>query len=109
METPPRAVLVGLADMPDLTPLHFNRVIAAHDPAKNRLIICPTNPNGKRGHPVLFDAKFIENLAGLRGDTGAKDIVKTVPEWVFEVPMDAAVSLDLDTPEAWDAWEAVNR
>ncbi len=109
LQAPPKAVLVGLADMPDLTPLHYNRVIAAHDRAKNRLIVCPTNPDGKRGHPVLFDAKFIENLAGLQGDTGAKEIVKTVPEWVFEVPMDAAVSLDLDTPEAWAVWETAKR
>lgn len=101
----PKAILVGLTDMPDLTSDHFNQVIAAHDPDRNRYIICPVNPNGKRGHPVLFDVKFIENLANLQGDTGAKAIVKNVPEWVFEVPMDAAVSLDLDTPEAWDAWQ----
>ncbi|MBE9475877.1 MAG: NTP transferase domain-containing protein, partial [Proteobacteria bacterium] len=108
MKTKPKAVLVALADMPDLTHEHFNRVIAAHDPDKSRFIICPTNPKGQRGHPVLFDAKFSENLAGLHGDTGAKAIVETVPEWVFEVPMDAAVSLDLDTPEAWNAWEKAN-
>ena len=112
MDTTPKAILVGLADMPDLTPDHFNKIIAGHDASKNRFIICPTNPNGKRGHPVLFDAKFTENLTNLQGDTGAKDILKTVPEWVFEIPSDAAVSLDLDTPEAWDAWaltQAPNR
>jgi molybdenum cofactor cytidylyltransferase len=104
LDTMPKAILVGLADMPNLTPDHFNKIIAGHDPDTNRFIICPTNPNGKRGHPVLFDAKFTENLANLQGDTGAKDILKTVPEWVYEIPSDAAVSLDLDTPEAWDAW-----
>ncbi|MBL4749661.1 MAG: molybdopterin-binding/glycosyltransferase family 2 protein [Amylibacter sp.] len=112
MDTTPKAILVGLADMPDLTSDHFNKIIAGHDTGKNRFIICPTNPNGKRGHPVLFDAKFTENLANLQGDTGAKDILKTVPEWVYEIPSDAAVSLDLDTPEAWDAWvlsQAPNR
>ncbi len=112
MDTTPKAILVGLTDMPDLTAEHFNKVIAGHDPDKNRFIICPTNPNGKRGHPVLFDAKFTENLTNLQGDTGAKDILKTVPEWVYEIPSDAAVSLDLDTPEAWDAWaltQAPNR
>jgi len=103
--TKPRAVLVGLADMPDLTPDHYNQVLAAHNPAENHFIVCPTNPSGQRGHPVLFDTKFVENLAGLKGDTGAKAIVNTVPEWVVDIPMDAAVSLDLDTPEAWDAWE----
>jgi len=105
LNTSPKAILIGLADMPDLTSNHFNQVITAHNPDKNRYIICPINPNGKRGHPVLFDAKFSENLTSLQGDAGAKDIVKNVPEWVHEVPMDAAVSLDLDTPEAWDAWQ----
>ncbi len=105
VDTSPKAILIGLADMPDLTPTHFNQVIAAHNPNKNRYIVCPTNPNGKRGHPVLFDAKFSENLANLQGDAGAKDIVKNVPEWVHEIPMDVAVSLDLDTPEAWETWE----
>jgi len=104
INTSPKAILIGLADMPDLTFDHFNQVITAHNPSKNRYIVCPTNPNGKRGHPVLFDAKFSENLANLQGDAGAKDIVKNVPEWVHEIPMDAAVSLDLDTPEAWDVW-----
>jgi molybdenum cofactor cytidylyltransferase len=104
MNTEASAVLVGLADMPDLTPDHFNQVIVAHAPNENRFIICPTDPNGKRGHPVLFDAKFLENLSNLQGDIGAKAIVKAVPEWVFEVPMDAAVTLDLDTPQAWEVW-----
>ncbi len=105
INTKPGAILVGLADMPDLTPDHFNKVIAAHNPDKNHFIVCPTNPKGQRGHPVLFDVKFAENLVNLEGDTGAKAIVNTVPEWVVDIPMDAAVSLDLDTPEAWQAWE----
>jgi molybdenum cofactor cytidylyltransferase len=107
MDTKPKAILVGLADMPDLTADHFNRVIAAHNPDNNHFIICPVDPKGKRGHPVLFDAKFAESLANMQGDAGAKSIVSTVPEWVFEVPSDAAALLDLDTPEAWDAWEKV--
>ena len=105
IETKPCAVLVGLADMPDLTPSHYNQVLAAYNPAVNHFIVCPITPSGQRGHPVLFDTKFVENLAGLKGDTGAKAIVNTVPEWVVDIPMDAAVSLDLDTPKAWDAWE----
>ncbi len=105
LDNTPKAILVGLTDMPDLTSDHFNKVITAHDPHKNRFIVCPTSLTGKRGHPVLFDTKFTENLTGLQGDTGAKGILKTVPEWVYEVPLDDAVLLDLDTPEAWDAWE----
>lgn len=101
----PKAILIALADMPDVTPEHFNAAIDAHEPNKNRLIICPVNPRGKRGHPVLFDAKYAENLAMLEGDTGAKNILQKIPECVFELSSDNAVCLDLDTPEAWRKWE----
>lgn len=106
IDTRPGAIIVGLADMPDLTPDHFNKVISAHNTERNHFIVCPTNPSGQRGHPVLFDTKFSENLVNLEGDKGAKTIVNTVPEWVVDIPMDAAVSLDLDTPEAWAEWES---
>lgn len=101
----PKAILVALSDMPDLTSDHFNQVIDAHNPDANRLIICPIDTDGKRGHPVLFDARYTENLASLQGISGARKILQTVPECVFEVQSDAAVSLDLDTPEAWSDWE----
>ncbi len=105
IENTPKAILVALADMPDVTPKHFNAVISAHDPKKNRLIIYPISPDGKRGHPVLFDAKYTENLAMLEGDTGAKSILQKVPECVFELGSNNAVCIDLDTPEAWQKWE----
>lgn len=105
IENAPKAILIALADMPDVTPEHFNAVINAHDSKQNRYIICPVNPDGKRGHPVLFDVKYAENLAMLEGDTGAKSILQKVPECVFELKSDPAVCLDLDTPDAWQKWE----
>lgn len=99
------AVVLALADMPDITPNHINQIINAHDKAADRLIICPIDETGQRGHPVLFDARFLENLTDLSGDRGARDVLHAVPEFVHEIPMGSAMTLDLDTPQAWSKWE----
>jgi molybdenum cofactor cytidylyltransferase len=103
------AVVLALADMPDITPDHINQIVCAQDREAEQLIICPVDKMGQRGHPVLFDARFFESLMGLSGDRGARDVVSAVPEFVHEIPMDTAVTLDLDTPEAWDEWEKGGR
>jgi molybdenum cofactor cytidylyltransferase len=105
MDAKTSAVILALADLPDITPNHINQIINAHDKDAERLIVCPINETNQRGHPVLFDARFFENLSDLSGDRGARDVLCAVPEFVHEIPMDAAVTLDLDTPQAWDKWE----
>lgn len=99
-------VIVALADMPDVTADHLAALVAAHDPATGALIVAPVAPNGKRGNPVLFDRRYFEPLMALRGDTGAKSLLDSEAAFLRTVPTDAAVLTDLDTPEAWAAWEA---
>jgi molybdenum cofactor cytidylyltransferase len=102
-----RTVMMGLADMPDVTNVHYDALLAAHDAPQNRLIIYPVTPTGKRGHPVLFDIQFKENLCAIKGDQGARHILQAVPELIHEIEMsDDAVTCDLDTPEAWRKWNA---
>ncbi len=102
----PKSVFVAFSDMPDLTTDHFNTLINMYNTLEGSPILCPVTQNGSRGHPVLFDAAYLENLTALEGDVGAKSILKSVPDAVHEVQMDDAVIMDLDTPEAWAAWEA---
>ncbi len=102
----PESVLVAFSDMPDISKDHFNTLINKYNFIDGNPIICPITETGTRGHPVLFDAAYLENLTALEGDVGAKSILKSVPDTVHEVKMDNAVVLDLDTPEAWAAWEA---
>ncbi|KAB7615983.1 NTP transferase domain-containing protein [Amylibacter sp. SFDW26] len=102
----PTSIFVAFADMPDLTKNHFNTLINKYNDTQGKPIICPVTQNGSSGHPVLFDAAYLENLTALEGDVGAKSILKSVSDAVHEVQMDDAVVLDLDTPEAWAAWEA---
>jgi molybdenum cofactor cytidylyltransferase len=101
------AALLALADMPDVTAAHIDRLIAAFDPEEGRAICRAATETGEPGHPVLFGRRFFETLGRLSGDEGARQIVAEHPELVEIVatPGDAA-RLDLDTPEAWAAWRA---
>jgi molybdenum cofactor cytidylyltransferase len=101
------AVLVALADMPEIAPEHLDRVIAAFDPEEGRAIVRAADAAGRPGHPVLFGRRFFETLARLKGDEGARAILADHPELVIAVTTPgAAATIDLDTPEAWDAWRA---
>lgn len=103
-----KTITFALADMPDIRVDHFNALLAAHDPNQDRLIICPKTSAGTRGHPVLFDARFSENLKDISGDKGARDVLRAVPEFIHEIETDNAVTVDLDTPDAWKNWESKN-
>ncbi|MEM0944866.1 MAG: nucleotidyltransferase family protein, partial [Pseudomonadota bacterium] len=99
-------VLVLLADMPDVTAEHLDRLIAAFDPGEGREIIRATDEAGRPGHPVLFGRRFFEPLAALDGDRGAREILADHPDFVTDVAIGPAALTDLDTPEAWAAWRA---
>jgi molybdenum cofactor cytidylyltransferase len=101
------AVLVVLADMPEVGASEIDRLIAAFDPGEGREIVRAVTADGTPGHPVLFGRRFFESLAALEGDRGARDILRDAAEFVVEIPTPGRAALtDLDTPEAWDAWRA---
>lgn len=101
------AVLVMLADMPEIGPEHIDRLIAAFDPAEGREICRAVDAQGQPGHPVLFGRRFFESLAALEGDRGARDILREAGDYLVDVPTPGrGATLDLDTPEAWAAWHA---
>jgi molybdenum cofactor cytidylyltransferase len=92
-------VLICLGDMPDVRAVHLQKLIAAFDPVEGRAICVPTF-QGKRGNPVLFGAQFFEQMLNVAGDTGARHLISEHGDLVCEVAMeDAAVLLDLDTPQ----------
>jgi molybdenum cofactor cytidylyltransferase len=101
------AVVVLLADMPEVGPAAIDRLIAAFDPEEGRDICRAVSEAGEPGHPVLFGRRFFETLAGLTGDRGAREVLREAAEFVTEVPTPGrAAVVDLDTPEAWAAWRA---
>lgn len=100
------AVIIALADMPDVTAADIDALIDGFDPTQGALIVAPTAPNGKRGNPVLFDRRYFEPLASLTGDTGAKALIEAENDVLRLIPRGNGVLVDLDTPEAWADWIA---
>jgi molybdenum cofactor cytidylyltransferase len=93
-------VIVCLGDMPDVTTAHIERLIEAFAPDEGRDICVPTF-NGKRGNPVLWARHYIDEIANVSGDVGARHLIGEHADAVVEVAMsDGGVLLDLDTPEA---------
>lgn len=99
-----KAYLICLADMPDITDKHIDKIIKAHDPDIDRNIVRPKTSSGKYGHPVLFDGKYYEDMTSIEGDTGAKSVVQNAKDQVYDIEMDEAITIDLDTPRAWADW-----
>jgi len=93
-------VVVCLGDMPDVTTAHIERLIEAFAPDEGRDICVPIF-NGKRGNPVLWARRYIDEMAHVAGDVGARHLIGEYADAVSEVAMpDGGVLLDLDTPEA---------
>jgi molybdenum cofactor cytidylyltransferase len=101
------AVVILLADMPEVAAGDIDRLIAAFDPDEGREICRAVSGDGVAGHPVLFGRRFFQALAGLEGDRGAREVLHEAAEFVTEVATTGRSALvDLDTPEDWAAWRA---
>ena len=101
------AVVIALADMPDVSEEHINRLIEAFSPQDDREICRAIAENGTPGHPVLFGERFFENLALLEGDRGARELLGRASRFLVDVPTSGlGAIIDLDTKEDWSAWRA---
>lgn len=89
--------LVLLGDMPGVTPIVLDALIAAFENAPWSVAIVPTF-DGRRGNPVLIARALFEQVAALEGDEGARNLLREVAG-VVELPWgDDGVSADVDTP-----------
>lgn len=101
------AFLILLADLPEITGADIAAVLAARKVYPDHLIWRGATPDGKPGHPILFDARLRPRFAELRGDDGGERIVRPLRAQTHLVPFDTPrARLDLDTPEDWAAWRA---
>lgn len=91
------AWVVALGDMPALQPETIAAV--ARSLQRGAAIAIPTC-GGQRGHPVGFAASFGGALSDLRGDAGARYLIKAHPSEVTEVEVDdPGIFADVDTRE----------
>ena len=95
-------VVVCLGDMPRTNAALIDSLVAAFNPLEGRAIGVPTY-RGKRGNPVLWSARFFDEINGLAGDVGARHLIGDHADVVYEVESpDHSVTVDVDTPEALD-------
>lgn len=88
------AWIIALADMPYVT---SSTIGALRDALCNGADIAVPVWDGRRGNPVGFGRRHLDALMQLRGDEGARGLLKAWP--VVEVPVnDAGIFHDIDTP-----------
>jgi len=89
--------LVFLGDQPMVSEMVINRLIAVYQKTSKGLLV-PTF-HGKRGHPVLIDAKYREEIGTLPQETGLRKLFLNHPDDILEIEFDSdAVLKDIDTP-----------
>lgn len=90
-----RGILIALGDQPRLKPSTVNALIHAFNRSRGEIIV--PSFRGRRGHPVIFDRSYEDELSKLRGDTGARSVLERHPEKVFKVRTKSeAVVKDID-------------
>jgi molybdenum cofactor cytidylyltransferase len=83
------AVCVGLADQPRVGPDAYRRLAAAHEAGAQLAV---ATYGARRGNPVLLARSLWPRAMELRGDAGARQLMKDRP--VVEVPCDGTGTPD---------------
>ncbi|MEE3327363.1 MAG: nucleotidyltransferase family protein [Myxococcota bacterium] len=102
-----KAAAILLGDQPDLPTATIN--LARDAWLKRRpLLLRPeytTSSGGKQpGHPVMICRKIWPIIRRLEGDQGAREIIRTHPDWLEALPLPGAAPQDIDRSEDWKAW-----
>ncbi|WP_227267922.1 nucleotidyltransferase family protein [Roseobacter weihaiensis] len=104
------AVMVLLADLPELTAEDLRCVFAAMDQDRTAVIWRGTTQEGAPGHPIVFANPLFADLSRLSGDTGGQEVVRQHRDRTVPVPLPGRrARRDLDTPEDWAAWRATRQ
>jgi len=99
------AFLVLLADQPEIGPEMINRLIHVFRDADPKPGIVRPVYRGVRGHPVLIGIQYLGEALQLKGDEGARGILKSHPGNILEIEVDQDVILkDIDTPEDYRSY-----
>lgn len=92
--------LVALGDMPAISTDIVNRLIDVH--GKGAKIAVPL-VHGKRGHPLIFDGQYRDEVLTQFDDEGLRGLLRVHEDKVVEVPLDElGAVVDIDTPDEYE-------
>ena len=100
------AIVLLAVDQPRTSEI-VSQVIRAH--VENDAVITSPRYRGHGGHPLIFSARLRSELASITEDTlGVREIFRRHVDQVTEAPIDdPLVTLDLNTPEAYEEARAL--
>lgn len=92
------AVLVFLGDQPMVSSSCIDHIIAAYRSSEKGIVL-PVYQNS-RGHPILIDIKYRQEISVLDPDIGLRELIHNHPEDILEVELETdSVLEDIDTPK----------
>jgi molybdenum cofactor cytidylyltransferase len=91
------AALMVVGDQPMLSPAVVDKIVGVFTETGGPFIV-PLY-DGEWGNPVLLARATWPLLDGLKGDTGARPILRKHMDMVLEVPVEGSLLDDIDTPE----------
>lgn len=94
------AALMVVGDQPLLDPAVVDAIVDAYRRTGGPFIV-PVYEGGW-GNPVLLARGAWQFLDGLKGDTGARPILRKQMDMVLEVPVPGPAPDDIDTPEDYE-------
>jgi molybdenum cofactor cytidylyltransferase len=95
-----RAALVFLGDQPMIETSVINNVIKGYNESAKGIVV-PVY-NNKRGHPLLVDKKYRDEIMNLNGQEGLRELVKRYPDDLLEIETESpSVLIDIDTEQEY--------
>lgn len=104
------AVMILLADLPDLTAQDLASVLATVDPESDTRVWRGATEDDRPGHPLVIAQPLFAAFKALAGDNGGRDILASQQHNTRTIPLPGQRALsDLDTPEDWARWRREKR
>jgi molybdenum cofactor cytidylyltransferase len=89
------SIMVLMGDQPLLSHKVINQVLSSFRASDKD--ICVPVYNGERGLPVCFTGRFYDDILGITGDMGAREIIRKNPLNVLTVAIkDSTSFMDID-------------
>ncbi|MDX2140273.1 MAG: selenium cofactor biosynthesis protein YqeC [Chloroflexota bacterium] len=95
------AALVTLGDQPMIRASNVRKLLRTY--AENKGGIVAPSCNMKRGHPILIDRQYWDELLVLSPGSAPRDVINRHTDDIAYVETDDSVLQDIDTPEAYAA------
>ena len=90
------ATVILMADQPGIEPDHIARLVGVFRTTRAKIVRLRFRDGPG---PALLSREIWGRAKHLRGDTGARELMASHPDWVEEVEIDAEGPPDIDTPD----------